>query len=66
MLEGVDFNVSYAPVADIISLHIIIAIASTEGLIIFVLDIANSLENTIQTNPEEIFILVYHIYNWNG
>ena len=47
MLEGVDFNVSNVPVADIRPLSIIIAIASSEGRIMFVLDIFNAFQNTI-------------------
>ena len=35
MIEIVDFAVSYAPVSGIIYLHVIITIASEEGLIIF-------------------------------
>ena len=50
MLEGFDFTVSYTPVAGILPLYITIAIASVEGLIIFVLDISNAFKNTILTN----------------
>ena len=53
MLVRVDFNVLYAPVASIPSPHIIVAITSTEGLIIFVSDISNDFQNTIQSNPAE-------------
>ena len=59
MLEGVDSTVSYAPVSGILSLHIIIFIASTEGLF---MEIYNALQNTILANTEERVILVYHIY----
>ena len=51
MLEGVDFTVSYTRVAGIRSLRIIIEIAYAEGLIIFVLDISNSGNNTLLSNP---------------
>ena len=51
MLEVVDFTVLYAPVDDILCLHIIIAIAYAEGLIILVLDIYNDFQNTILPNP---------------
>ena len=51
MLEEFDFKLSYAPVACILSLHIIIANASPEGLILFVLDISNDFQNTILSNP---------------
>ena len=50
MLERVDFTVSYSPVAVIISLHIIISIVYAEGLINFVLEISNDINNTILTN----------------
>ena len=42
MLEGVDFTVSYSPVAGIRSLCIITEIASAEGLVLFVLDVSNA------------------------
>ena len=63
MIEGLEFNVSYVPVAGIISLCIIIAIESVSGLIIFVLDISNDFQNTILPNLEEIvYISLPHIY----
>ena len=57
MIEGVDFTISYKPVAGIWTLCIIISIASAEGLIIFVLDISNAFQNTILPNPSEIVYL---------
>ena len=57
VLEGVDFTVSYAPVAATRSFHIIIAIASVEGLVIFLLDISNAYQNTILTKTSEIVYL---------
>ena len=45
--EVVGFTVSYAQVACIHSLHIIIAIVSIWVLIIFVLDISNAFQNNI-------------------
>ena len=54
MIEGVEFTVSYEPVAGIRSLCIITAIASAEGLILFVLDISNAFQNTSLPNPAEI------------
>ena len=51
MIEGAGFTVSYALVAGIRSLCIIIAIASAEVLIIFVLDISNDFHNTILPRP---------------
>ena len=50
MLEYFDFTVSHAPVAGIISLRIISYIASSEGLIIFVLDIYNAFKNNFLPN----------------
>ena len=52
MFEGVYFTISYAPVTSIKSLYIIVTFASEEGLIIFILDKSNVLQNTILTNPE--------------
>ena len=57
VLEGIYFAVSYAPVAGIISLSIIIAIVSTEFPIIFVLDISNDFQNNILPNLSERFYL---------
>ena len=57
VLEGVDYAVSYALLDVVYSLCIIISIASAEGLIIFFLDISNSIKNTILPNPEEIVYL---------
>ena len=67
MKEGVDFTVSYAPVAGICSLQIIISIASAEGLILFVLDISNAFQNIIYyLTLQKESILDYHIYTWIG
>ena len=57
MLEGVELNVSYTYVARIKPLKIIIAISSTEGLTIFILDIYKAFQNTILPNPEEMVYL---------
>ena len=63
MIEGFDFNLSYAPVAGILSLCIIIAIAYTEGLIIFVLDIYNSFQNTILPySSERVYLRLTYLY----
>ena len=51
IIEGVGFTFSYALVADICSLHIIVEILSAEGLIIFVLDISNAFHNSVLPNP---------------
>ena len=66
MLEVVYLTVSYSPVAGIRSLHIIIAIASVESLILFILDIPNSFHNTILPDPSEIvyLILLYLYLEW--
>ena len=53
IIEGADFIVSYAPVSGVISLCIIISIASKERLIISILDIYNAFQNNILPNPEE-------------
>ena len=57
MREGVNFTVLYTTVAGTSSLCIIIAIAYGEVLILFVLDIYNSIQNIILPNTEEIFYL---------
>ena len=63
MLEGVDLTVSYLPVSVIHSLRIMIAIASIEGLIIFVLDISDAFQSTIFPNPaERVYLILPCIY----
>ena len=63
MLEGFDFTVSYAPVTGILSLHIITAIESIEGLVLFVLYTSNAFHNTILPHPSETFYLILpHLY----
>ena len=63
MIEGFESNVSYASVSGILSLCIIIAITSAEGLIIFFLDISNAFQNNILPNPAEIvYIILPYIY----
>ena len=57
MLEWVDLSVSYAHVAGIWSLCIILKTASAEGLIIFVLDVSNAFQNNILPNPAERFYI---------
>ena len=63
VLEVVDFTFSYSPVSGINSIHIIITIASAEGLIVFILGISNAFQNTILPNPAEIFYISFpHLY----
>ena len=63
MLEVVEFTFSYSPATGISSLCIITVITSVEGVIIFVLDISNSLQNTILPNPEErVYLSLPHLY----
>ena len=63
MPEVVDFTVLYTPVASILSLHIIISIASEEVLIIFVLDISNEFQNTMSPNPiERVYLILPYLY----
>ena len=57
MLEGIRFTVPYAEVDGILSLRIIISIASVEGLIIFVLEFSNVFQNTVLPYPAEIVYL---------
>ena len=66
MLEEVYITVFCTLVASIQSLCIIIAIASTVLLIIFILDISSSFQGTISSTMNNGFILVYHISNWNS
>ena len=63
MLEVVDFTFSYAPADGIRFPHIIIEISSTEGLIIFFLDISNVFQNAILPNPaERIYLSLPYLY----
>ena len=63
MIEVVDFTFSYARIGGMIYLCIIFAIAYSERLTIFVLDISNSIRNSILTNLEEIaYLTLPHLY----
>ena len=63
IIEGVYFTLSYTPVAAIISICIIISIEYAEVLIIFILDISNTFQNTILPNPEEkMYLSLPHLY----
>ena len=63
MPEGYDFTVSYTPLVRIKYIQIIIAIASAEGLIFFILDISNTFQNIILPNPEErVYISLPRLY----
>ena len=63
MIEGVDFTVSYSPVAGIPSLYIFIAIEYVEVLNIFVLDISNDFQNNSLTNTaERVYLSLPFIY----
>ena len=54
MQEGIDFFISYAPVADITSIHILLAIAAANNnMVIYIIDITNAFQNNIITNPNE-------------
>ena len=58
MFELIIISVSYAPVTSVTSIIIIVAISSVEGLIVFILDISNALQDTIILNIKEMFYLV--------
>ena len=63
MFEGVEFTASYTPVEIIKPLHMIISFLSAEKLIIFILEIYNSLQSTILTNTKErVYLSLPHIY----
>ena len=62
MIEGVDFIISYSLVSGILSLCTIIAIASAEGFILFVLNIYNVFQNTIITSHKYRVHIIYYIY----
>ena len=51
ILEGVEFTVSYAPVDVIHPLYIIIETSSSEGLIVFVLDITYQMPFRLPCHP---------------
>jgi hypothetical protein len=52
MKEGVDFVNSYSPVGSN-SIRLIVALAASEGLQLFVLDISNAFQNSIIFDPME-------------
>ena len=55
MIEGIDLKFSCAPVEGIKYLRNIIKIESSEGVIIFILDIFNAFQNSILTELKERF-----------
>ena len=59
----VDLSDSYTPVLGITPLHIIVSIASVEGLTIFILDISNTFQNNILPNTKEkVYPSLPHLY----
>ena len=50
-LEGIDFEVSFAPVADADSLRFMIALATSEGMIFIFIDASNAFQTNIISNP---------------
>ena len=63
MIEVINLTVSYAPVSSIKSLCLTILFQSAERLLIFILEISCTLQNTILPYPKERFYLsLPHIY----
>ena len=65
MIKGFDITVSYETVSGIVSLFIINEIQSTEGLIIFILDIFNDFQILFGSVLKKWIFLVYCIYTYN-
>ena len=53
MLEGKDFTISYAPIADIIAIRITIAIAALLHMRLYTIDIVNAYQNAIIQNIDD-------------
>ena len=51
MIQGTDFDSSYAPTTNPNCCRIAICLASSKGFIITVYDISNAFQSTIETNP---------------
>ena len=52
-LEGIDFEVSFAPVADADSLRFMITIATSEGMIFIFIDASNAFQTNIISDPKK-------------
>jgi hypothetical protein len=53
MREGIDFASSYLPVHSVDSIRFIVALAASQGLQLFVLDIPNAFQNSVIFDPLE-------------
>jgi len=51
--ENIDFTDSYSPVASIDSLHLLLNLAASEGLIIGIMDISNAFQNSVIFDAKE-------------
>jgi hypothetical protein len=67
MCEGIDFTSSYSPVGSIDSIRLIVALAASQGLQLFVLDISNAFQNSIIFDPlERVYITLPSFYLGSG
>ena len=53
MIEGIDFDISFAPVADSSSIRILCSLATLEQMYLIVLDISNAFQSTHITDPSQ-------------
>ena len=51
MIEGIDFDLSYAPVIDGNSLMLMIALATSKGMVFYFLDISNAFQTNVIHDP---------------
>jgi hypothetical protein len=65
MRVGVDFHNSYSPVGSIDSIRLIVALAASQGLQLFALDISNAFKNISFLIPSSASILLSHPFIWN-
>ena len=56
MKEGIDYIYSYSPTASIDTIRIVIAISSSIGNILFILDIKNAFQTTLIPSSEQVYV----------
>jgi hypothetical protein len=72
MKEGVHFHNSYAHVAMMDIIHVVLALGAAQGKQVFVLDIKNAFQNTMEFDPTKLtyntmspFFAEYLRLSWN-
>lgn len=62
MQQGVDFDYSYSPTVSAPCIRVFLAICSSRGLVIFVLDVVNCFQNTMSPEEERRYVTLPPFY----